>query len=269
MSTKPDSKMVDQFAKQHLEAGIQQSVFKNLVFENSEYWEFFTSLNGSFKEKFDAYMQEPATKKAEWLKREVEAWKDSKRIAVPEKNQKPEPMKKVDIKADPKTRRLLINALGILYEVEPEAGTNLSLMLGKVTDRNQGFCKKSSAFLDPIAPGSTVIKAIVERYGLQQFFADVFGIQKPLEPISGSSELAALTTVWVHNYKKEWAGTNPEMSDEERLKRFEEKKMRIIQKTADDIATFAGYENTEELTAELTSALPEAITLLKEHLTAP
>ena len=71
MSTPLNPTNVSQFVKDKLLEGVRESVFKNLVFENSEYWEFFTSLNGSFKEKFDAYMQEPATKKAEWLKREI------------------------------------------------------------------------------------------------------------------------------------------------------------------------------------------------------
>lgn len=273
------SKDVDMTARNFVTSGLGKDLdrFERPAFlglsddEVTFFMQNYQKLNGSIKK----YLGETNPAKRVDLFKEMQAV-----ISAPEKpilpsstpvvetQTKPEPMKK-DIKADPKTRRLLINLIGNLYEVQPENGGNLTTMLSKARERHNAFSEKASAFLGHIAPGSTVVKATVEGHGTVRFFANLFGVQQPLEPIDGSSELAALTTVWIHAYKKEWAGTNPEMTDEERTKRFEEKKTRILQKTNDDIANFGGYENTEELLAEITTALPDAVHLLQEHITAP
>lgn len=174
-------------------------------------------------------------------------------------------VKPKDTTTDLNTRRLLINFAAIVFEVPTESNT-LPGVLAKVIERHQAFCNKASSFLEHIAPGSTAIKAAVEGHGTVQLFANFFGIQSPVDSINESSELGALTTVWVNTYKKEWAGTNAEMSDADRILRFEEKKKRIIEKTADEIAAFAGYESKEDLIKELIDIFKNAIEIIKEHV---
>lgn len=176
-------------------------------------------------------------------------------------------VKPKDTTTDLNTRRLLINFAAIVFEVPTESNT-LPGVLVKVTERHHTFCNKASAFLDHIAPGSTTVKAAVEGHGTVQLFANFFGIQSPVDPIDGSSELGALTTVWVNTYKKEWAGTNAEMPDADRILRFEEKKKRIIEKTADEIAAFAGYESKEDLVKTIVDIFKEAVQIIKEHITS-
>ncbi len=234
----------------------------NFLMTNAE------QLNGDIK-KYLALTNEDDRKKA--LIELQEKINASKKVAdhqpVPQISKKDESVAKKDIKADLNTRRLLIDFAAIVFDVQPESNT-LPDVLAKVRERHQAFCNKASSFLEHIAPGSTAIKAAVEGHGTVQLFANFFGIQPPVDSINESSELGALTTVWVNTYKKEWAGTNAEMSDADRILRFEEKKKRIIEKTADEIAAFAGYESKEDLIKELTDIFKTAVDIIKEHVTS-
>ncbi len=177
------------------------------------------------------------------------------------------PVKDIAI-TDPNERRLLINIISMIYNVQQGTG-GLPGMLSKAKERHDALVEKSSSFLKEIAPGSTTVRGAVEGHGTIRALSSLFGLHQSSGEVNGSSEIDALVTVWAHQYKKEYLGTHPEMTDIDRQEKFESKKKDLIKRTASQIAEFGAYTETDSLEDRLFSVFEEVVIVLKGGMMAP